>query len=489
MNVENIKILIFKYLPLAIILLLTITLRYVNLGYSEFQDDEKKAFIRLANDETTINFFLTQRKGPMQYFVTSISQLVIQDTKNEFWVRFPFTTMNLMSAFVLYLLLSKITKNKHATLFATLFYVINGFIVGFSRIAQYQNLNLLFSLLAIYFYYHLIEKDTKLFRYSLLGTLSFCVSLLSHWDAIYIIPIVTYVFIKFLKRLDLSGHYKKRILLYNFLLGCIVLLPVLIPYFHTYTNNISNQEYFDKRLGFNSYPIQRHLYIFELYNPFLAFPVYLFILLLSLVFIKKTYPYLIWFIFSFASIAFFMEKPGTHIYNYLLPIIFLSAIVIHQTYLDLKKNARNIKYTLFGVLVIIISFLYIQSYIIFVDNSLEYPWEEKKILFFQTTKYVDKEILTFGFPHYRSWKEVAKIIDHDPNNCSYITNEGKEISQVYVLTKYGLINDGRCYYIADVTKPFISTRDKIVFPKVNDNRLVYKYQKDGRTLLKLYKIE
>lgn len=111
------------------------------------------------------------------------------------------------------------------------------------------------------------------------------------------------------------------------------------------------------------------------------------------------------------------------------------------------------------------------------------------MLWFETTDLDESEVLTFGFPHFRNWKTVAEIIDNDSDNCSYITNEGKEISQIYVLTKYGLITNDRCYYIVDVKKPFISTRDKIKFSKANDSKLVYKYQKDGETLLKLYKIE
>lgn len=343
---QNLKILFFKYLPFTILFLATLSLRFINLGYSEFQDDEKKAFIRLVEGDTPMNFLLNQRKGPMQFIVTSITQIFLHDTRNEFWVRFPFTLMNILSVFILYLLLTKIAKNKYTSLFATLFYVINGFIVGFSRIAQYQNLNLLFSILSIYLYYHLLEKEHNLFKYSLFGTLSFCISLLSHWDAIYILPIVIYIFIKFLKRSDISLKYKLSIILFNIFLGCVVLLPFLIPYFNTYTQNISNQAYFNKRLGFNSYPIIRHLYIFELYNPFLAFPIYAFMLLISFVFIKKTYPYLIWFLFSFSAIVLFMAKPGTHIYNYLLPLIFLIAIVLNQMYLEIKKekNTSNILY-------------------------------------------------------------------------------------------------------------------------------------------------
>jgi len=145
---------------LIIILLtaLSAPLRFINLGYSEFQDDEKKAYIRLAKDQTVTDFLLQQRKGPMQFLATYIPYSITGDYRNELAGRLPFTLINTASVIVLYLLLKKLTKSRMASVFGAVLYMTNGFIVGFSRIAQYQNLNLFFSLFLHHMFYLLFEN-------------------------------------------------------------------------------------------------------------------------------------------------------------------------------------------------------------------------------------------------------------------------------------------------------------------------------------------
>src|SRR4030065_1607361 len=112
---------------ILILLVVSIPLRFVNLGYSEFQDDEKKATVRLLPNQSLGDFFLSQRKGPAQFLVTSATIFITGDKLNEFAVRFPFTLLNLASVIVFYLLIKKLINNTFTALFSALLYSVNGF--------------------------------------------------------------------------------------------------------------------------------------------------------------------------------------------------------------------------------------------------------------------------------------------------------------------------------------------------------------------------
>ena len=145
---------------LIILFLATFILRFINLGYSEFQDDEKKTRIVLNQQTNLIDFFLSQRKGPMQFLVAYVPLTYFQSNGyvNEFAVRLPFTVANFVTVFVLYALILKLTKSHLASFFVAFLFLVNGFVVGFSRIAQYQNLNLLFSITSLYFFSDFVLK-------------------------------------------------------------------------------------------------------------------------------------------------------------------------------------------------------------------------------------------------------------------------------------------------------------------------------------------
>jgi hypothetical protein len=471
--------LVLHIVAILLLIIASLPLRYIDLGYSEYQDDEKKAFIRLGADENIFEFFLRQRKGPMQFLVSYVPYAFTSDYRNEFAERLPFATLNICSVVVLYLLLYKITGNKLASLFGGLIYATNGFIVGFSRIAQYQNLNLLFSILSLYFYIDLTKSNTHLTKKSLLGTLFFSLSLLSHWDAVfYLVPTIYFVVV-FLRRKDLGREFKRKLLLYNFTAGCLFLLPFLLPYILAQTTNVQNALYLTRRVGLNTVDLSKHKFIFELYNPYITLYLYTVFALLSLIIIRRQFIYIGWFIINLLLILYFMAKPGTHIYNYVIPLFFMFAVMASYLLNKVSIYTR----VLFTIMMFSVygAFAY-QSYLLFVDHSQEYPWEAKKVFGNTTTPYYEKEVLTFGFPHFRDWKNINDFLQNYNNTCGYITNEGKEISQIYIDLKYGETTG--CYYIISVKKPFISTRDGVTFHGAT--KKIYQYEARGNPLTRVY---
>jgi hypothetical protein len=479
-SVKEVLIIIF-------IIAVSVPLRFVNLGYSELQDDEKKAFYAYSveKEQSPIDFFLKQRKGPMQFLISEIPFSITGDFRNELSQRLPFTIINTLSVIILYKLLLKLTNgDSFASLFGALLYATNGFFVGFSRIAQYQSLNLFFSFLSLYFFADLATNKDKLFRSSLIGTLMFCFSVLSHWDAVFYLVPTVYFLIQFLRRKDIEVDNKKKLFLYNFYLGCVVLLPFMLPYFLTQLQIQSNLNYLQKRVGYSVYNFNAHRYIFELYNPYITLPLLLALISTSIFFIKKNYIYLLWFIVNLLLIRFFMAKPGTHIYNYVIPAVFLISINCAAAFSKLSKFTLPIA---FIAIISISGVLFYQSYFLFVDHAQEYPWDAKVLFDHTTEPYKNKEILTFGFPHYRNWKGVNDYINSRNNNCTYITNEGKEESQIYIDAKFGK-QDSRCYYVISVLRPFVSTRDGIVYGEAYGKPVLYSYAVGEKELVKVYKV-
>jgi len=473
---------------LILLVILAGILRFSNLGYSEFQDDEKKALFRTSESTSSYEFLMNQRKGPMQFLVTGITSFILNDDLNEFAIRLPFTIANLLSVVVFYLILKNLFKSQIPAFLGALIFSVNGFIVGFSRIAQYQNLNILFSLLSFYFFLKLSQTNTKHLKLSLLGTFFFSLSILSHWDAIFFIPPIIFFYIKFLLNKNISKNEKIRATFFNLASGCVLLLPFIIPYILNQLTNQENVQYFNRRVGLSTYNWNRHKFIFELYNPFITIYVLPFLALIGLLWKRKGLVLLGWFLINLIAIKFFMQKPGTHIYNYVISLIFLASAGIQVLY------TKKILFKLLLLpLLVSISFLYYQSFMIFVDHKQEYPWDEKEIIKIRkislnTKEYSDKEILTFGFPHFRNWREIDKVVSQDPDNCSYISNEGKEITEIYMGNKYGVLEKRICYYIVDVKNPFNTRAKDAVFAETVGKKPVYTFKRDGNSLVKVYKI-
>ena len=91
-----------EFLFLAIIIGVTVFTRFYNLGYSDYIGDEHKAFIELSEGQSTHDFFMSRRKGPMQFLVAHIPYLITGDFRNELAQRIPFSIISVASILVFY---------------------------------------------------------------------------------------------------------------------------------------------------------------------------------------------------------------------------------------------------------------------------------------------------------------------------------------------------------------------------------------------------
>lgn len=504
------KLLTPEALAILFILLLASILRFKNLEYSDYIGDEHKAFLIPGQNQTTWDFLLKQRKGPMQFVVSYIPRLIVGNFNNELAERIPFSIISVLSVPVFYLLVKKLTKNKNVSLFSTSLFMVNGFIVGFGRIAQYQNLNIIFSLLALYFYSDLIFEKKHLIRSTLIGTIFWSLSVFSHWDAVFIAPVVLWFFISFFREKDFTIGYKIRVVLYNLILGCLILLPFIIPYVKFHTINTESTDYFERRIAIGKSNRKIYKMFIDLYNPFITFWLLVVLSILGLLKIKKTKMFLFWFAVCYIVFEIFWRKPGTHIYNFLIPIFILSGFGF-DLLLEKSKKFKVVPIVLGGL---ISAFLYYQSYLLFVDHAKEYPWEREIFFslksvckkfpkmckwdniedgYLKTQKYYHEyegqKLPLFGFPHSRNWDLINSYINElnagSKRALGYSTNEDQVISIWYMNASYK--SKGEFYFVG-IKRPSNFVGD-LNPPHGSEREIIKEFYRDsGDSYAKIFKV-
>jgi 4-amino-4-deoxy-L-arabinose transferase-like glycosyltransferase len=126
-------------LLLAAVLLLAAGLRFVNLGYSEFQGDEAIVIVRAAKALEGDEAILFQhKKGPAELTVV-MATWRLTGFINEPLARLPFAWANLLGVAALFLIGRRVGGRRLGLLAAALI-AVEGYLVAFGRIAQYQSL-------------------------------------------------------------------------------------------------------------------------------------------------------------------------------------------------------------------------------------------------------------------------------------------------------------------------------------------------------------
>ena len=479
-----------EFFLLAILFVVTIGLRFPHLGYSDYIGDEHKSFFQPEEGQSGWEFFMEQRKGPMQFVVSYIPYLFTQDWNNELAERLPFTILGTLAVFVFYALIKKLIQNKTAAFLAALLLAVNGFIIGFARIAQYQNLNLLFSFSALFFYADFLRPGAKILRNSLFGTFFLCLSVLSHWDAIFVLTPTLVLFGIFLLNRQILVKNKLGVFFANLALGCLILLPFLLPYIN-YQSGHNNLEYFERRVSIEekgSLPSDGYEFLIRLYNPFYVLEFLTVAGVLALLFIRRTWMYALWFGVNFGLFWFFVKKPGTHVYNFVIPAIVLAAL---GTAFLVEKLSGIWRKAALAVVAAFLAFFVYQSYVIFVDHAVEYPWKQEGLLGGRlvTPEYSvkDKPPL-FGFPLSRDWKEINEFINYQNKmrgeDFGYQSNEVKTITEWYVDVGY----EAQSFYGIGIKRPLSFVEDW-KFPQYGGKEVVHEIKNNGETVVRIYRIE
>ncbi|MFC1624808.1 ArnT family glycosyltransferase [Patescibacteria group bacterium] len=481
-------------LLLLVLFLVTISLRLINLGYSDYIQDEVTAFLYKDGQNLTHltphEYLLNQHKGPLQILVTAIPYNIVGSYDNELAERIPFALFSIASVFTFYYMVLRLSKNANIAFFSAFLFSINGLVVGYGRIAQYQSLVFFFGFSSIYYFAGLLEDNiTKksVAINTLLGTFFFSLGFYAHWFVGFMLFPILYILTNFLKKTNFSTIFKVGVGLANLALLAAILLPFFVPYFTRLIGNPQNVSYAEHTFGLGkSFFVRKDIKQFLLYNPFLTLPLYLSFGVFGVYLSRKFKIFSIWFLSTLLIFRVFINYSGLHFYHIFIPLIILVAYTYN--YLIFHKDSRVKKYSRI-FLVLSFSFLYLQSYLIYVDHKKEYPMEQERILFFKTPEITHEDRLRSktGFPHKRYWKEINDFVNTQNVErgeiYGYYTNEDKGIARIYMDTE---VVTGGSFYGVGIKRPYSLAKD-YKFPQYKNKSTIHKIRNEyGDTVVNIY---
>ncbi len=456
-------------IPLLLLIAGLLWLRLINLGYSDYQGDEIKALFLPVQGQSFVDFLLSQRKGPTQFIVTYLIGFLDPTYLNQFLVRLPFAIASVLGA-IFFFYFVKIHFDRKIAIYATFFFSYNGIIVALSRITQYQSFVILFYTLALYLLTLAVRKKEWRIFGLYLGMICWGLSMLSHFDGIFIAPFMLYLLWQWSKLYPGRNNWM-HIILSAGIIG-FVLAAFYIPLFMGASDD--TLAYWLNRLSGGENLISSSVVTFNLYNPKFVFYLYsgLFFIYLAgavVVFLsrsekeapfalsnplwKRSLYVLLWFLFPFLYMETVVNVPGTHIYTYLTPLAILISIGFSLVE-RLLKQVIGFKYgrILSGAAIaLIFLFLFYQSHKLFVDHTREYPWESERFLFW-TLQEPDRtfHLPIFGFPYYRQWQQIGEIVSRQDGVNSYYTNEKDTISRFYIPYPFDATTSGPYILVRNV---------------------------------------
>ncbi|MBD3366347.1 phospholipid carrier-dependent glycosyltransferase [candidate division WWE3 bacterium] len=473
-----------EWFVLALLFVVTVTPRFLGLGYSNFYGDETKTFYW---DKTVPakQFLLNQRKGPVQFLVVWVTQQILLQTNipssnpqipnpgfHEFYTRLPFAIAGTLAVFALYFWIRKIYNQKVAALAAFLL-SLTGFYIAFSRTIQYQSFLLLFGFLSnLCFSYALDsteEVSTKKSKLVLILSGAFLgLAFLSHWDAAFLAIPIFYGFLKQLIPTDpnLKSPTPKRFLkkilpqIFLFLIPLLLILSTFyLPYFLNGYFTEHTAGYISRRLNGGTFARNNSLYTMLTYTPFLPYYLLLsfsFVIIGSLIPATKesttnqppaltqdTSPFMLWLIIGLLTFELLFSNPGTHIHNYLITAIILAALGL-QSFYETFASSR-IKQLLLTVLATLtLGFIFLCDLFIYVPQlHLGYPWKDVSLGRFHL-EHANKEenhLFLYGFPYNRQWKQVRDYLYSLEGVRTVYTNDNATVAEHY-LRAYDVVAPG-----------------------------------------------
>lgn len=499
MNLKSVSLKKFNKKTLLLIFFITCAsvLKLVNLGYSDYQGDETKAFY-ITKGQNFSQFLLSQRKAPGQFILTMFLKPISGNYTSEFITRLPFAIFSIISCYVFFLIVKKLINQKVA-FYSLIFFATNGLFVALSRIVQYQSLVIFLMFLVIYQLLLLSENGNikHLYIAGILWGLSF----LTHSDSIYFFPICFFLLIEWVRKnnLNLISTIRKTIL--PIFLGISIMSVFYLPYLLNLPAGALN--YWKARVEGTHQPnvVNSSRYTFEVYQPIYVSHLYILAFLAGLVILlirKKTISWerklgiVSWFLFSYIFMEYAVEVPGTHIYTYIIPVIIVMGYFFNYISDFLSKKFKKLLPAFYLGVFLIFSFLFLQSYAIFVSHEREYPWQEESFLVWKFPILNPTFKLTlFGFPYSRNWEDISKFIIEDGRSVYYATNEKPSLPRYYLPNNY--VNDtGMAGYYIFINDPLSMTKYVInkrcaSWVDTNDPIKIY-YNKEGEVVAKLYYI-
>ena len=215
---------------LLIILAFAGSMRLVNLDYSEFQGDEAAVLVRSAQILTGEDSELFQhKKGPVELLLTMAGWRMTGIT-SEWMSRVPFSWASLLGIAAIFLYAYRQSTLLTAIIAAGML-AVEGYLVGFGRIVQYQSVVFLLSTLALLCLLIFVQNGKG--GLVILAAAFFSVGTWAHYDAILFLP-AGLILIAFRLKRD-WGQWRQLlpILILSGVLGLLLTGYFYIPFFRS----------------------------------------------------------------------------------------------------------------------------------------------------------------------------------------------------------------------------------------------------------------
>lgn len=216
------------WLKLGIVLLVVLGgfYRFTYLGYSDFHGDEARATLRAAAVlQGYEDVLFLHRKGPAEILLPTVVY-ALTGHLTEAIARSLFALANLTGLLAVWVLGHRLW-GPLAGWAAALFLALNGYLIGFGRLVQYQSLVFLMSVLVILVLYRLAQQPQAIARYGVLAALFLATGLLAHYEAAGILLPVGYLLVRIQRSRPSAGWWPWGLPL---LVLVIPLLAFYIPF-------------------------------------------------------------------------------------------------------------------------------------------------------------------------------------------------------------------------------------------------------------------
>lgn len=494
-----------QLIAVAALVLATVFLRLWNLGYSEFQGDEVKVLqkasaLLLGRSEA----LFIHKKGPAEILLSTHAYAAGR-LITEFAARLPFALASSLGALGIYAIGARVRSHR-AGWWAFLCIALNGFLVAFARIVQYQSLVVLFGaagvLLALRSAERRPEQTLERRRDLWACALVLACGLLAHSDGAFAVAPAAWII--------LAAYWRRRTPvrevardLVGPVLGATALLALFYVPFVLHPHFETAQDYILRRAGRPPYNNLEHfLTIGAVYNAsyYLAlmavgvlgsvaaglarlraprglvpagfaaalaavalWPKLLVIGESDYIGIVFTIPLalalaapgrsdgwrglLLWFAVPFLVFGFAFGDPRTHIYTFFPGAALLLGEEIDRL-AEWRPRLARVAQALGGA-TMLVSLAYLL--IVFVSHTPEYrrTYPEHRLRFFWVP-YGDElpSVGLFGFPYRAGWKVIGALYDQGVLAGHYSTNETAHITSWYTRDRHRCGSLPRYYFLA-----------------------------------------
>lgn len=216
-------------LPILLLLLLAGHFRLHGLGYSEFQGDEARAMLLAARllESQDLETLLWHKKGPLEVLLPAAG--VRRGDLRESTARLPFALAGLGVVLAGYALGRRLWGGR-AAFTAALVLALDGYLIAFSRIVQYQSVVALCSVLAVWCAWRWYSREARGRRYLTLAALFLAFGTWAHYEAVLAAVPVAYLVASRARRERWSAGTWVRRLAAPVLVGAAVTAAFYVPF-------------------------------------------------------------------------------------------------------------------------------------------------------------------------------------------------------------------------------------------------------------------